>query len=199
VSPVLSPELREEAERIKARYPDTRSAMLPLLYLVQSVDGHVSREGMREVGELLGLTTAEVEAVASFYTMLFRHPTGTWVVVICTNISCALLGARRLYERALEVLGPEAEEHTGDGLFTVHEEECLGACDQAPLVQVNFFNYGRMDEARLVELLDRLRAGAPPPSTQGPVPPDFRDACRLLAGLGIAEFAAAFPDGGGSG
>jgi NADH-quinone oxidoreductase subunit E len=131
--------------------------------------------------------------------MLFRHPTGKWVLVICTNVSCALLGARRLFERALEVLGPEAEEHTTDGLFTVHEEECLGACDQAPLVQVNFFNYARMDEARLEELLPRLRAGDPPASTQGPVPPDFRAACRLLAGLGVAEFAAASSEGAGSG
>lgn len=198
MSPVLTRELRVEAEAIKARYPDARSAMLPLLYLVQSVEGHVSREGMREVGELLGLSTAEVEAVATFYTMLFRHPTGKWVIVVCTNVSCALLGARRLYERALEVLGPKAEGVTDDGLFTLHEEECLGACDQAPLVQVNYFNYARMDEGRLTELIDRLRAGEVPPSTQGPVPPDFRATCRLLAGLGVAEFAAASGgDGGG--
>jgi len=103
---VLSSELRADAERIKTRYPDARSALMPLLYLVQSEQGFVSREGMTEVGELLGLTTAEVEAVASFYTMLRHHPTGRYVISVCTNLSCALLGAKRVYERARDVLGP---------------------------------------------------------------------------------------------
>src|SRR5438046_2366312 len=121
--PVLSDELRRDAETIMARYPERRSAMLPLLYLLQSAEGHLSREGMQEVGELLGLHTAEVEAVATFYTMLRMRPSGRYVVAVCTNVSCALIGAKRLYERAHEVLGPEAETATSDGAITLHEEE----------------------------------------------------------------------------
>jgi NADH-quinone oxidoreductase subunit E len=175
--PVLSEELRAEAERMKERYPQARSAMLPLLYLMQSVEGHVSREGLREVGEILGLTTAEVEAVASFYTMIRLRPTGDWLVSICTNISCALLGGKRLYERATQEVGD------GQDAVTLHEEECLGACEQAPVVQVNFLNYAKVDEESLLALIGRLRDGSPPPSTQGGVPADFRTTCRVLAGM----------------
>ena len=181
--PVLTEEQRREAEAIIDRYPEKRSAMLPLLYLVQSTEGYLTREGLREVGDLLGLRTAEVEAVATFYTMFRMRPTGRYVVAVCTNVSCALLGAKRLYERAHEVLGADAEEVAADGAITLHEEECLGACEQAPLVQVNWLNYARMTEDGMVDLLERLRAGDPPPSTQGPVPADLQTTCRMLAGL----------------
>jgi NADH-quinone oxidoreductase subunit E len=181
--PVLTDELREKAEEIKARYPDQRSAMMPLLYLVQSVEGYASREGMREVAELLGLTTADVEAVATFYTMIRNRPTGKYILAVCTNVSCALLGAKHLYERCREFLGPNCEAVTDDGMFTLHEEECLGACEQAPVVQVNFLNYARVTEVRLRELVESLRSGSAPPSTQGPSPPDWPTTCRTLAGL----------------
>jgi len=184
---VLSAELRERAEEIKARYPDARSAMLPLLYLVQSVEGYVSREGLREVAEVLELTTADVEAVATFYTMIRNRPAGKYILSICTNLSCGLLGGKRLYERAYEILGPGCEGVTDDGLLTLHEEECLGACEQAPLVQVNFLNYARMSEDGLAELIDGLRGEDPPPSTHGPKPPDLKATCRVLAGLGPPE------------
>jgi NADH-quinone oxidoreductase subunit E len=184
---VLTESDRREAESIVARYPEKRSAMLPLLYLLQSVEGHLSREGLQEVGDLLGIRTAEVESVATFYTMFRMRPTGRYVVAVCTNVSCALLGAKRLYERAEEILGPGAEGVTDDGAITLHEEECLGACEQAPLVQVNWLNYARMTEDGFAELLDRLRAGSPPPSTQGPVPADLRATCRILAGLGTPD------------
>ena len=183
---VLSDELRARAEEIKARYPVQRSAMMPLLYLVQSVEGHVSREGMREVAELLGLTTADVEAVATFYTMIRNRPTGRYVLAVCTNVSCALLGAKHLYEGCREILGPNCEAVTDDGMFTLHEEECLGACEQAPVVQVNFLNYPRMDEERVRDLIDRLRAGTPPPSASGTTPPDWKETSRILSGL-VAE------------
>src|SRR2546426_4680127 len=114
--PVLSEDARHVAERIVAKYPVRRSALVPLLYLVQSEVGWVPRQGMREVAELLDLTTAEVEAVASFYTMLKLHPCGRYVVSICTNPSCSLLGGRRLYDRAKELLGEQSEHMTEDGL-----------------------------------------------------------------------------------
>jgi len=181
---VLTNELRAKAEEIKARYPDARSAMMPLLYLVQSEEGHVSREGLRGVAEILGLSTAEVEAVATFYTMIRLQPTGKWLVSVCTNLSCALLGARRVYERAQELLGDGAETGaTKDGLFSLHEEECLGACDAAPVVQVNFLNYDRVDEEGIERLIASIRDGDVPPASRGGRPEDFQETSLMLAGL----------------
>jgi NADH-quinone oxidoreductase subunit E len=179
---VLSTELRAEAEAIKSRYPHPRSAMMPLLYLVQSVEGHVSREGMREVAEVLEVTTAEVEAVASFYTMIRRRPTGRYVISVCTNLSCALLGAKRVFERAHEALGPECGSVTEDGMFTLHEEECLGACDAAPLVQVNWMNYDRIDEDGIVKLIEDIRSGTVPAPSRGEAPDELTSVSRELAG-----------------
>src|SRR5512143_3207041 len=106
---------------------------MPLLYLVQSEEGMVTREGMREIGALLGITTAEVEAVASFYTMYRLRPTGEHVVTVCTNLACKLRGAEEVLEAAMDEAGlAPGQERSDDGLFTVHEEECLGVCDFAP-------------------------------------------------------------------
>jgi NADH-quinone oxidoreductase subunit E len=176
----------EEARRVCARYPEgrERSAILPLLYLAQSVEGHVSREGLREVAEVLGLQTAEVEAVATFYTMLRLRPSGRHVLSICTNLSCAVLGGRALLARAREVLGPGSENVTPDGAISLHEEECLGACDAAPVVQIDFANHDRVGEERLLELIEALRRGEVPQPARGRAPADFREASRTLAGLG---------------
>src|SRR2546423_1634350 len=157
------------------------------VHRVQSEEGSVSREGLREVADVLGVATAEVEAVASFYTMIRLRPTGRYVVSVCTNLSCALLGARRVYERAQQVLGPDAESVTEDGMFTLHEEECLAACEQAPAVQINFVNYDRIDENRIAELIDQLRAGNIPAPSRGDPPGDFKDTSRRLAGLGDSQ------------
>jgi NADH-quinone oxidoreductase subunit E len=187
--PVFSAELRDQAERVKARYPAgrERSAILPLLYLAQSVEGSVTREGLREVADLLGLTTAEVEAVATFYTMLRVRPTGKHLISICTNLSCAVLGARELFDRAHEALGPQSEDATPDGMFSLHEEECLGACDAAPVVQIDFANHDRVTQEGLLELIEQLRRGETPEPSRGTAAQDFRDASRILAGLGGAE------------
>ena len=189
---VLTPELRAEAERITSRYPAgrERSAILPLLYLVQSVEGRVTQEGLREVGEILGIRTAEVEAVASFYTMLRLRPTGTHVVSVCTNLSCALRGANDVLEAALDAAEiADGEEVAPDERVTVHEEECLGACDAAPLVQIDFANHDRVTPERMRELVASLRAGEVPEPSMGRAPEDFRDASRLLAGLEAGEGA----------
>src|SRR5438093_6177364 len=177
---VLSSDLRARAEEIKARYPDPRSALLPLLYLAQSEEGYVSREGLQEVGEVLGITTAEVEAAASFYTMIRLEPTGRYVVSVCTNLSCALLGAKRVYERAREELGPGCEHVTEDGQFTLHEEECLAACEQAPVVQVNFVTYDRVTEDGVRRLIEGVRSGRAPAPAAGDPPVDFKATSRRL-------------------
>jgi NADH-quinone oxidoreductase subunit E len=182
--PVLSQDLLARAEELASRYPVRRSALLPLLYLVQAEQGHVTDEGMREVADLLDLTTAEVEAVATFYTMFKKAPSGRWLVSVCTNVSCALAGGRDVYDRALEEAGEGAREVTGDGLFSVEEVECLGACDQAPVVQVNYCSYARVDPERMRELIDELRRGEVPEPVAGPAPVDHRATARILAGLG---------------
>jgi NADH-quinone oxidoreductase subunit E len=185
---VLEGKPREEANAIVARYPSSRSAMMPLLYLVQSVEGYVSRDGMREVAEILGLTTADVEAVATFYSMYRFEPSGRYVLSVCTNVSCALLGARGLYADAKAALEADPAEVGATEGITLHEEECLGACEQAPVVTVNFTNYARMTTERLRELVASLRGGEPLPPTQGAEPPsDLRQTSRQLAGLGAAE------------
>jgi NADH-quinone oxidoreductase subunit E len=180
--PVLSEEARDVAGRIVARYPAARSALVPLLYLVQSEVGWVPRQGMREVADILGLTTAEVEAVATFYTMLKLHPCGKYVISICTNPSCALLGARRLYQRAREVLGECCEQVTPDGLFTLEEEECLAACDKAPVVTVNYLYFDRVTEEGLDRMIASIRDGDVPQASRGGAPGEFREISRVLAG-----------------
>jgi NADH-quinone oxidoreductase subunit E len=183
---VLADEDRARAEQIKARYPQgrERAAIIPLLYLVQSVEGHVSRDGLREVADLLGTTTAEIEAVASFYTMFRLRPTGKHLVNVCTNLSCALVGAWDVFETAHEATGiPRGGDVSDDEMFTVHEEECLGACDAAPVVQVDFVNHDKVTPDRMRELVERLRAGEVPEPSRGIAPADFRHASRILAGL----------------
>jgi NADH-quinone oxidoreductase subunit E len=184
--PSLREEIRALAPAIVARYPSgrERSAILPLLYVAQSVEGHVTHEGMREVADVLGLTAAEVEAVASFYTMLRLRPTGRHLVSVCTNLSCALRGAGDVYEAAHRATGiPHGGELSEDGLFSIHEEECLGACDAAPVVQIDFANHDRVTPERMAELIERVRAGEVPEPSRGTAPEDLRHASRILAGL----------------
>lgn len=182
--PVLTGESLAIAERLLEKYPNKRSALVPLLYLVQSEAGWVPRQGMREVADLLGITTAEVEAVATFYTMLKLHPCGRYVISVCTNPSCALLGGRRVYDRAKEVLGEGCERVTPDGTFTLEEEECLAACDGAPVVTVNYTYYDRVDERGIEALIDSIREGRVPEATRGGVPGDLKQNSLVLAGVG---------------
>ena len=175
-----------EARTIIARYPAgrERSAVMPLLYLAQSIEGRVPRDGLREVAGLLGLTTAEVEAVASFYTMLRLRPTGRHVVSVCTNLSCALRGASEVFATAREAAGiPHGEELSEDEIVTLHEEECLGACEKAPVVSIDFVYHDDVTPERMRELIGMLRAGEVPAPSRGEPMPDVRAASRVLAGL----------------
>jgi NADH-quinone oxidoreductase subunit E len=183
---ILEGSVLDDARTIVARYPEgrERSAVMPLLYLVQSIEGHVSRDGMREVGELLGITTAEVEAVASFYTMYRMHPTGEHLIGVCTNLTCMLRGARDVLAAAIDAAGLEpGQEISDDGRFSVHEEECLGVCDFAPAVQVNVANHDVMTSERMRDVIEALRAGEVPTPSRGPAFASYKEACRVLAGL----------------
>lgn len=176
----------DEARRIVERYPAAhrRSAVMPLLYLAQSIEGMVTRDALREIGETLGITTAEVEAVATFYTMYRLRPTGTHLVNVCTNLACKLRGADAVYEAAHQEAGvSHGQEMSDDGAFTVHEEECLGVCDLAPAVQINFANHDSVTPERMRELIGQLRGGDVPAPARGPAMPSFAAASRVLAGL----------------
>ena len=179
--------VREDADRIVARYPEgrERSAIMPLLYLAQSEQGQVTREGLQEVADLLGLRTAEVEAVASFYTMYRLVPTGEHLVSVCTNLACMLRGGKEVLAAAHEASGTTAFGHapSEDGAVSVHEEECLGVCDFAPAVQIDFANHDAVTPERMREIVASLRAGDVPSPSRGPAMRSFRHASRVLAGL----------------
>jgi NADH-quinone oxidoreductase subunit E len=186
-APVLSERFLEDARAVIARYPPgrERSALMPLLYLVQAEHGHVSREGIAAVAALLGLTRAEVAAVATFYTMFKREPQGRWLLSVCTQPSCALAGALEVKERLERECGVGCGETTPDGLITLEEVECLCACDGAPVVSINYENYERLGPEEWAGIVRTLRAGgAPPPGARGVTPEDFRTTSRRMAGLG---------------
>jgi NADH-quinone oxidoreductase subunit E len=166
----LSAQTVADMQRLMGRYPVARSALLPMLFLVQAEHGYVSREGMAEVAALLELSPAEVAAVATFYTMFKRSPCGTWLVSVCTNVSCDLAGGGRIFKRLKQELGDDALLRTADGAFTLEEVECLGACDGAPVVQVNYENYERLTQEQTLELVNALRAGNPPEPPRGARP-----------------------------
>jgi NADH-quinone oxidoreductase subunit E len=181
---VFSPELRTKAEELVGRYPVSRSALLPLLHLVQHADGHLSADGIAECAELLGLTRAEVAAVATFYTMYKREPLGEHLVSVCTNFSCKVRGAGEVYQRLSDKLGVGHNGTTADGRFTLEHAECLGNCEGAPVVTVDYLNYECLTPDAAEELVDRIAAGEVPPPTRGFVPPGIHEVQYRLAGLG---------------
>jgi len=187
--PPLTAQHEAEAAAIMARYPQARSALLPMLHLVQSVQGYVSPEGVGFCARLLGLTKAEVGAVATFYTMYKRHPTGRHLVSVCTNTLCAVLGGQRIYDAVSADLGVGHDQTAADGSVTLEHAECLAACDYAPVVTVDYEFYDQQDVHSARELVAALRRGEKPPPTRGAPLTDFRGVSRQLAGL--SQFADA--------
>lgn len=155
----LSKELEARARHTISVYPQPRSALIPLLHLVQEQDGHLTRDGMEHVAELLGITPAEVLGTASFYDMFFTHPVGTYVVSVCTNIACLLNGGYELLEHAEATLGVKPGGTTPDGQFTLEEVECIALCGNAPCLAVNWRFFGDVTNESFDALVDDLRAG----------------------------------------
>ena len=147
------------ADEIIGRYPRPRSAMIPLLHLAQEQDGYVTEDAMEHIAELIGATPAEVLGTASFYEMLKREPVGDYVINVCTNISCLLLGGEELLAHLENRLGVRAGSTTPDGKFTLEDVECIAACTEAPCMQVNYRYFHRVDLGDVDDLLDDLRAG----------------------------------------
>ena len=184
--------LEADAAQIIAKYPRSRSALLPLLHLVQSESGHVSPDGIAFCAAQLGLTEAEVTAVATFYTMYKRNPAGEYHVGVCTNTLCAVMGGDAIYAALQEHLGIDRQNGvTDDGTVSLEHVECNAACDYAPVVMVNWEFFDNQTPSSARELVDGLRAGQPPTPTRGAPLCNFKETARVLAGLPDPEAAAA--------
>jgi len=155
----LSPDNVRRATDLIALYPRARSALIPILHVAQEQDGWLTPEAIEHVGELLGLTAAEVYGTASFYDMFFTHPVGRHLVSVCTNLACLLNGAGELLEHAEQRLGVAAGGTTDDGEFTLEEVECIAFCGGAPCLAVNWRFFGNMSSDDFDGMIDDLRAG----------------------------------------
>ncbi|MGA8257556.1 MAG: NADH-quinone oxidoreductase subunit NuoE, partial [Nocardioides sp.] len=187
---MLSETTRGELEEIAARYPEKRSGLLPMLHLVQSVEGRVTPEGIETCAEILEISPAEVSGVATFYTMYKRRPVGDYHVGVCTNTLCAVMGGDEIFAKLKDHLGVGNDETTddvaGQKSITLEHVECNAACDYAPVMMVNWEFMDNMTPQSATDLVDDLRAGKEVRSTRGPALCTWREAERVLAG---------FPDG----
>ncbi|MDR7279703.1 NADH-quinone oxidoreductase subunit NuoE [Catenuloplanes atrovinosus] len=182
---VFTETVYERARAILARYPEgrERSALLPLLHLVQSEEGYVSPAGVAFCAEVLGINKAQVGAVATFYTMYKRRPTGDWLVSVCTNTMCDVLGGQQVYETLSELLGVGHDETTADGRITLEHAECLAACDYGPVMTVNYDFFDNVTPDSAVEVVEALRAGTPPKPSRAPRLCTLKEMAVQLAGF----------------
>src|SRR3954451_2922579 len=176
----------EELRPIAGRYPQPRSALLPMLHLVQSVEGRVTPARIEVCAEILDLSTADVSGVATFYTMYKRRPVGDYHVGVCTTALCAIMGGDEVYARLQDHLGIGNDETTDDGRVTLEHLECNAACDYAPVMMVNWEFFDNTTPERAVDVVDALQAGAPVQATRGARVATWKETERVLAG---------FPDG----
>jgi NADH-quinone oxidoreductase subunit E len=209
---------RAEAAEIIARYPagEERSALLPMLHLVQSVQGHVSPDGIAFCAEQIGLSKAQVAAVATYYTMFKRKPNGEYLVSVCTNTLCGMLGGDDIYAALREQLGlghdpgargagdvpPSAHaahgaDTTPDGRITIEHAECLAACDFAPVVTVNYEYFDNQTVGSARNIVSQLQSGERPLPSRGAPLCSFKEISRQIAGFFDAETFA--PDAVSSG
>jgi NADH-quinone oxidoreductase subunit E len=186
--------LAADAATIIARYPQPRSALLALLHLVQAEDGFLTAAGIAFCAGQLRLTAAEVTAVATFYSMYRRTPTGDYLIGVCTNTLCAVMGGDAILETLESELGVHPGQTTDDGLITLEHIECNAACDYAPVVMVNWEFFDNQTPSSATELVTALRAGQTVTPTRGAPLCRFRETARTLAGLG-----APTDDGSGPG
>jgi len=147
------------AREIISRYPLPKSALIPLMHLAQEQDGWVTDDAMRHISDLTGTTPAEVRGTGSFYEMFKFHPVGKYLINICSNIACQLLGAENLLEHAEKKLGVKVGGTTADGLFTLEDVECIAACTEAPALQVNYRYRLRVTPEDFDQLIDDIRNG----------------------------------------
>jgi NADH-quinone oxidoreductase subunit E len=188
--------LKADAAEITGRYPRARSALLPLLYLVQAEEGYVSDEGMAFCAEVLGITQTEVRGVATFYTMYKSEPAAEYQVGVCINTTCAIMGGDQIWSELAEHLGgdPHNDGHhdikSPDGKVAIERIECNAACDYAPVVMVNWEFFDNQTPESAKRLVDDLRAGEHVTLTRGPSRLcTWKEASRILAGFGDGQAA----------
>jgi len=175
---------QEIMDSIVARYPRKRSAIMPLLHYVQSIAGYVTNSGIENIAEILEIATAEVSAVATFYTQYKRNPIGEYHVGVCTNTLCAVMGGDAIFGALKEHLGIENDGVTADGKVSLEHIECNAACDYAPVVMANWEFYDNQTVESAKALVDGARAGNPPAPTRGPNRlVTYKQASAVLAGL----------------
>lgn len=148
---MLAENYAERIEAIFAKYPDKRSAVMPLLYIAQEAYGWLPEEAMSEVAELCDIDPTQVKSIAGFYTMYSEKPKGKYWLQVCTDLPCALRGADEFHQELKDYLGVEEGGTSDDGLFTVEHVMCLAACDKAPMLQCNFHFMENLD-------MDQMRA-----------------------------------------
>jgi NADH-quinone oxidoreductase subunit E len=182
----ISESTREQLQQLAARYPRPRSALMPMLHLVQSMEGEVTPEGISACAEVAGVSAAEATAVASFYTMYKRRPVGEHHIGVCTNTMCGLLGGDAVYAAVSERLGVGHNEATEDGKFWLERIECQAACTHAPVMTVDWEYVDDVTPDQALDIVDRLGRGEQVDSTRGPAIRDFR----------ATEHTLAFPDDG---
>jgi len=175
-----------ELRSIAARYPESRSALLPMLHLVQSVEGRVTPAGIEACAAILEISTADVSGVATFYTMYKRRPMGKYHVGVCTTALCAIMGGDEVFSTLQDHLGIGNDETTEDGVVTLEHLECNAACDMAPVLMVIWEFFDNTTPERAIEIVDDLRAGGEVVATRGARVCTWKEAERVLAG---------FPDG----
>jgi len=179
-----TPDQLQVMDSIIKRYPRSRSAIMPLLHYVQSIAGYVTNEGIELIAKLLELETAEVSAVATFYTQYKRKPVGEYHVGVCTNTLCAVMGGDAIFAALKDHLGVENDGVTADGKVSLEHIECNAACDYAPVVMANWEFYDNQTVESAKALVDGARAGNPPAPTRGPKRlVTYKEASAVLAGL----------------
>jgi NADH-quinone oxidoreductase subunit E len=156
MSPVITESTRKKIDEIVTHYKRKEAALLPVLHLVQGEVGFISAQEEKQVAEILGIKPIKVREVATFYTMINRKPVGKYLIQVCSNLSCSLLGGASLLEHLKNKLGIDVGETTPDKKFTLTTVECLGACEQAPCMMINFDYFGNLDHEKIDEILDKL-------------------------------------------
>jgi NADH-quinone oxidoreductase subunit E len=180
----FTPDQLKIMDSIIARYPRSRSAVMPLLHYVQALDGYVTPRGIEKIAELLDISTAEVTAVSSFYTQYRTEPAGEYHVGVCINTLCAVMGGDEIYKSLEDHLGIKNHETTADGKVSIERIECNAACDYAPVVMVNWEFYDNQTPQSVKDLVDSARAGKPTPPTRGPKTlRTWKQNSEVLAGL----------------
>jgi NADH-quinone oxidoreductase subunit E len=192
----LTEQTRADAAELAGRYPQSRSAMLPMLHLVQSAEGTVTPDGIALCADVLGLTNAEVAGVATFYTMYKRHKVGRYHIGVCTNTLCAVLGGDAIWDALSARHGIGHDEVTADGSLSLERIECQAACTHAPVMTANWEFLDDMDVPRALEVAEQLQSGEEVFSTRGPRIGTFEEIERSLAGFddGLAGEGAGAKD-----